>query len=366
MVRVVRRCSRVANSGVYSAELGGLLLDGCKEVGFPGLPGTFKLLSKLLGQSEPSRITLHYNTTEAFRAALRLVTGSLGAANPLTVLLTDCEYPGFAQTVRDELPHARRVTAAIRSKLWRLPPSIAGYHLVTMIEKVRPQVVLLSHVCRTTGVALPVFELIRHFRRILPATVWIIDGAQAVGNLELDAHDVSEADYYLGSAHKHLLSAVLGLCVHRARVSADRCNATIVRYDSTNPLRSVRSTIELKPLFAAAYAARSFLGDSSLVHNHTKALARDLADGLRRLIPLAVIPEPDGAIVSCRLAIGPAENYFRCLSARGVRLSLLPDSDMTYGLRFSIHANHGSGDVRRLLDFVNQAGKALGRKELAA
>ena len=68
---------------------------------------------------------------------------------------------------------------------------------------VKPRVVLVSHVIRTTGQVLSKRTL-RYFREANPCVLVIVDGSQAAGNVLVDADLLELCDFYISSGHKWL------------------------------------------------------------------------------------------------------------------------------------------------------------------
>jgi selenocysteine lyase/cysteine desulfurase len=68
---------------------------------------------------------------------------------------------------------------------------------------VKPRVVLVSHVVRTTGQML-LSHTLGYFREANPHVVVIVDGSQAAGNVVVDRDILSLCDFYISSGHKWL------------------------------------------------------------------------------------------------------------------------------------------------------------------
>lgn len=74
-------------------------------------------------------------------------------------------------------------------------------------------VVFLSHVCSSTGWVLPVEDICRKIKDHNPNITIVIDGAHAVGNIEVNISNLA-CDYYIFCGHKWLFgSPSLGILV---------------------------------------------------------------------------------------------------------------------------------------------------------
>ncbi len=100
-----------------------------------------------------------------------------------------CEKAG-ARLVRRELPLPLADPAAVVDAVW------AG---VTA----RTRVLMISHITSSSGVVLPVGELVRRARE--RGLLTFVDGAHAPGQIPVDL-DALGADFYTGNCHKWLLA----------------------------------------------------------------------------------------------------------------------------------------------------------------
>ena len=75
--------------------------------------------------------------------------------------------------------------------------------LVRAFNYVKPSVVFVSHLMRTTGQVLA-SETVRYFREANPRVIIVLDGSQAVGNIVIQHELLQYVDFYVGLGHKWL------------------------------------------------------------------------------------------------------------------------------------------------------------------
>jgi selenocysteine lyase/cysteine desulfurase len=149
-------------------------------------------------------VSLFANTTSALTRVLAQVQRGFADSRP-TLLATDLEYPGCVAAIND-CWNAPVVMARVAR---RLSEDIerADDHLHDALTRafnvLKPRVVLVSHVARTTGQMLSPRTL-RYFREANPRAVLIVDGSQAAGNVVVDADILDQCDFYISSGHKWL------------------------------------------------------------------------------------------------------------------------------------------------------------------
>lgn len=154
--------------------------------------------------STDRNVSLFANTTSALTRVLAQVQRSFADSRP-TLLTTDLEYPGCVAAINDSW-NAPVVMARVASELID-DVDHANEHLhnalVRAYNVVKPRVVLVSHVVRTTGQMLSPRTL-RYFREANPRVVIIVDGSQAAGNVVVDTSVLDQCDFYISSGHKWL------------------------------------------------------------------------------------------------------------------------------------------------------------------
>ncbi len=159
------------------------------------------------------------------------------------------------------------------------------------------KVVLLSHVSCIDGRRLPMTEAIALTRGA--GGIILIDGAQAVGQISVDLHQL-DADFYIGSGHKWLLgpSGIGYIHVQRERLAAfnphwlpemDRHKATAAALGeagTTNLAQRAGLQVALEQMLAIGQAT---------VTAHCTALAQRLRAGLQQLPNITLLGPTDAA-----------------------------------------------------------------------
>ena len=118
------------------------------------------------------------------------------------VLSTDHEYGALDRTWRF-------LCEKSGAKYIRQPIAVPINHADEVIDAVwsgvtdRTRVLFISHITSPTAIILPIRELIRRARE--RGILTIIDGAHAVGQIDLNLHDLG-ADFYSSNCHKWLMS----------------------------------------------------------------------------------------------------------------------------------------------------------------
>jgi selenocysteine lyase/cysteine desulfurase len=149
-------------------------------------------------------VSLFPNTTGALTRVLAQVQRSFTDSRP-TLLSTDLEYPGCVAAINDGW-NAPVVMVRLASGLIgeaRCSEQHLHDALTRAYNVVKPRVVLVSHIVRTTGQMLSP-QTLRYFREANPRVVIIVDGSQAAGNVVVNADVLQLCDFYISSGHKWL------------------------------------------------------------------------------------------------------------------------------------------------------------------
>lgn len=152
------------------------------------------------------KIDLFYNTTSAFTRVLSRIARDYAGSRP-TLLTTDLEYPACVAAIDDAWtgtgPVVMAQVAAGLTAASGSPDTYLHDILIRTCNVVKPRVVFLSHVMRTTGQVLSI-NTVRCLREANPRVLIIIDGSQAVGNVVVTDALLQEVDFYIASGHKWL------------------------------------------------------------------------------------------------------------------------------------------------------------------
>ena len=217
-------------------------------------------------------------------------------------------------------------------------------------------VVAVSHVLTTTGAALPVRELaaLAHARGAL----FVVDGAQAVGNLDVDV-GATGADAYAVSAHKWLL-APTGSGLLYVRRAARSMIAPTYLDEGFSAYTQCTGTTPLQTIAGLGYALAfvDALGGQAALRAHNAALYGVTYAALAKLPRVAILSAPpgsglDSALLSFALpACAPHGAVADGLAARGIVVKLLPDGEggtplVANALRVSHHVFNAAADMER-------------------
>ena len=178
-----------------------VLVEGKEPVDWTELVAVAKgYIGELLGHN-PRDVSLHHNTTAAFqRIVIRLRLYFEGLSPVL--LITDQEYPGLVALLDEQWP-GPIVMVSISDCIWNGDVDKARERLNLASRRYKPQVVLISHVSRSSGLFFR-DEWLSEMKECAPDALFILDGAQAVGNVELSGEVISRSDFYVFSGHKWL------------------------------------------------------------------------------------------------------------------------------------------------------------------
>lgn len=297
------------------------------------------------------------------------------------ILVTDCEFYGIYSKVAPPRYYADVVPIADKRKSQEVVAQVLA-HLGP-----ETKLLLISHVCYNTGVALPIAEIVRHVKAAQPHTVVLVDGAQAVGHLPVDVAELG-CDFYAGDAHKWLAGPdQTGFLYVRSKehlqAIAKDASSPFSVHPSLNKDKGSRSGAVAFALAALGDSLEPFLDRETLSRAH--AYACELAEQFRRRCVrelgafFRVYPSPEcegrTAIVSLVLETSNAagqviERLHEDLLAEGVHCALINRPPAAYGeqinippmLRFSFSVWNSEKDV----DIVVHKLGVLARRTLLA
>jgi isopenicillin-N epimerase len=107
----------------------------------------------------------------------------------------------------------------------------------------RTRVVFVSHVTSSTGLVLPVDEIVARARTL--GIVTVVDGAHAPAHVQLDVAALG-ADFYAGNAHKWLCAPKGAGFLHVRPEHQERVDAAIVSWGYDDPANSFSRRIEVQ------------------------------------------------------------------------------------------------------------------------
>lgn len=185
----------------------------------------------------------------------------------------------------------------------------------------RTRALCISHVTCTTGTVMPIKRLARLCRE--KDVVSVVDGAQVVGMIPVDLHDLG-CDFYAASGHKWLLGPKgTGMLYVRkdmlsrwrpiyAGAYADKVfSLDEAQFERLPAARSVEIGTRNASLIVGLGAAFDFLTalEMSAVARHGRALAQHLREKLRALDRIEILtpgaPESCASILTFEIKAGP-------------------------------------------------------------
>jgi len=156
------------------------------------------------GYEPQSHFNLFTNTTSALSRVLSRIDREYQGSSP-TLLTTDLEFAGCVAAIDDLWSGPVAIVQVASAVVGDQDDGDSQLHrgLVRAFNYVKPSVVFVSHVVRTTGQVLS-SETVRYFREANPRVIIVLDGSQAVGNIVVEHDLLRYVDFYIGSGHKWL------------------------------------------------------------------------------------------------------------------------------------------------------------------
>lgn len=219
-------------------------------------------------------ITLFMNTTSAFARILSQIDKDYAGSNA-TLLTTDLEYPGCVAAIDDSWS-GPVVMARVADRLLTNagdPDRLLHNALVRAYNFVKPRVVLVSHVMRTTGQAIST-KTLKYFREANPRVVVVLDGSQAIGNVVVTEEVLAEVDFYIASGHKWLCGMTTSGFVWQREPN---------RWKVADPGQSLAHDLQLGGAGNAAAWSSLIRSIDDMVQEHPKTRLRSIAHDNRAL-----------------------------------------------------------------------------------
>lgn len=317
-------------------------------------------LAKLFG-AEPGEIAITRSTTEA----INIVLGGIDWKPGDKIVTTNIEHGAGlvpAYVVRDR--YGVDVDIVDLSD---------GRHALRKLARAiddRTRLVSVSHVGFNTGMRLPLKEMASLSAE--RGTQLLVDGAQAVGALRVDLHDIG-CDYYAFPGHKWMLGpdATGGLYVRRDRIAglatsfAGNESAKTFDREGKVSFHADARRFEMCDFNAALIAgwikALDFMDEmgqdniESAIRGNVNYLKRRLAaiDGLRVVTPRAW--ERSAGLVSIEVERKKSETVFRRLLKKGIIARYTPAPSY---LRISVNYFNTRDEIDRLADELSLLSKS--------
>ena len=231
----------------------------------------------------------------------------------------------------------------------------------------RTRVVSVSHVLCTTGAVLPVRQIGELCRE--RGVISVVDGAQAVGMIPVDLHELG-CDFYAASGHKWMLGpkgtgvlyvrqSMLGLwrAPYVGAYSDDRFDLDEGVFEAIRAARSVEYGTRNVPLIEGLGAAIDFLSGLGMeaVAEYGQALAKRFRAEVTSIAPLAILTPDDKHCRASIVTIGAKNGVmdpWRWANAlrKRYRIRVRPVGEHGLcGLRISLHIFNSEQQVERLV-----------------
>jgi len=303
----------------------------------------------------PEEIIITRNTSEANN----LVSSGLDFKAGDEVLIFADNHPSNHNAWRD-----KAARAGFTVKILEQPNPHPGteYYVDVVTKAITPRTRLLSmtHVTSTVGDVLPVAELCRLARERNVLT--LVDGAQSFGVLDVDLGKI-QPDFYSGSAHKWPCGPRETGVLYVRQAVQERLFPTVIslyggavgasRRFEANGQRDEAAMIA----FGEAMALQKEIGPAR-IDARVRALARALADGLRKIdgVKVWTSPEPDraAAIVSFQPAALDIRRLNTALYEKDRIICATRGGADRGGLRFSPHFYNSIAEIDRTIDAIGR------------
>jgi selenocysteine lyase/cysteine desulfurase len=362
----VQACLQHCRQGPNDADTGLFLESGHASTSWNGIGGLYAGLSSFL-RIDPETITLHERTTAAIQFALEEVLETRYAASRPTLVTTDCEYPGIVDRLLLDLEARSRIRlrrVPIEERIWNGASQTEILEtLVSFCAREKPDIIVISHVAFSSGFVMDIAPAAAALRALNPEILIIVDGAQAIGNIEVAPEVFRSVEYYAACAHKWLLAPpTLGLLVRNMPLLSSRHGLAAFRKPSlphsSYPVVENRygPTMAYPPLFALNYVLHQEFGPLGMGHiaSHNHSLAQVLRREIPALCKDAVMVNTSGSIVSF-IWKDCVDTIQQRLGRRGIQCAAL---DVNWqgvparALRLSVHYFHSEHDVADLLSVL--------------
>jgi selenocysteine lyase/cysteine desulfurase len=361
--REVESAMGFTRNGPSNSQTIEFLRNGKNQVLWRGMGGFFGNLGELFEVS-PDYVTLHERTTDAMEFALSDACERLGVRKEITLLTTDAEYPSVGETLLSRLAERyplRILRASVQEAIWN---GESEHHIteriVQSLKSDRIDIVCCSHVIYSSGTVIDLNVLLDQSSDLSHKPVWIIDGAQAVGNIDLHSSALRRVEYYASCVHKWLMVPfTLGVLITQEGLLAGRCAGSLIR-KAGRPFSAYSQddfsgyTIQLEPYFAAnAIITEEWkrIGFKR-VRDHNRKLAEILRGELLNL----GMELPTSGVSSSIVVFTHGERtreFYDLLGRRGFMSGLLDIKSaqrISRAIRVCVHYYHSEDDV---LSFVN-------------
>ncbi len=258
--------------------------------------------------ADPGEVALTRNTTEG----MSFIANGLDLEAGDEVLCSFHEHPGGLEPWKIK---AKRHGVVVKELPFPIPASDPSEILNLFEDAITPRtrVISVSHLTFPTGCMLPVRELAALARP--RGVLTLIDGAHAIGMMDLDMHDLG-ADFYASSPYKWAGAPVGTGFLYMRRESQERVWPTVASMgwddDETGAKRYDRLSQRAGPLLLATMTALEFQNaiGRDRIEQRVRALAARLRERLRE-IPEVTLYTSDHPELCCGLTGFSLEGFDR-------------------------------------------------------
>lgn len=347
---------RLTETGPMSKQTLDYISRGAEGGLWRGNDAFIRLIAEVLGVGSET-IELHDRTTDAIQKAVDetlLRVGNL--SGPTRVLTTDNEYASVEKLLKDHAREGKIALDVVPVRELILKGASSVDVTAAILGQMNPGVeaVVMSHVTNDTGTVLDVPTIMAEADALRTGNpiVWIIDGAQAWGNVVIDPRILSRADYFATCGHKWLGGKpTLGVLMRKPHrgptILLSANNRSFSRLGDPRPSGTVN--IDAHVTLNAMLTEFKRIGFDAIA-SHNVELAGRLSDFLELEAGLRpVVSRPMSGIVCVRGELRRLEELHGRLKAHSVETTLFEEIQ---GLRFCCHYYHSEADVYGLVGRV--------------
>lgn len=367
-------CHRFMSGGPSHANTHEFINRGNEKTSWRGIETFFQNMSQLFNVP-PDDITLHDRTYDALEYTFEEIFSNIkpSTKNPITIVTTDSEYYRVKEELFPNLKSKYKVNIEeypLNSKLSSHDSSTSiTTEFINFCNNNNPKIIFCSHVLFSTGFILDIERIATEILKSNPHICIVIDGAQSLGNIDVNDSIFTKVSYYATSAHKWLLApASLGILIKNLKHLQDigfKHFRKPIRPHSFYPIKEERSgvTHSYDPYFGLnAIISKEFLPlKLKPISEHNLSLSKLLQKELVAIdIPYSNI-NSYSSIVTIHLDNLTRELHRR-LGTQGFISSLisldtnrLEDGYLmrnNYVIRFCNHYFHSEDDIYDLVENI--------------
>lgn len=342
-----------------------------KSSNFKGIQELFVQIKKILGKDIDHAIvnnmTFHDNTTDTINFVVSKIKDK---SQDGICIHTDGDYPSIKQIVNEEFREC--ITLKVEDKQLNhsfleekfIEELTAELNKIKEAEKYDYILLLLTHVFYKSGIVLNLEKVISSIEKHgIDNIIYVIDGAQAVGNIQIEKTILDKVHFYAFCGHKWLLSTPsIGVLIsnqsliEKTKLEFKNFVKTVRAYSSFNYNKNeLKSTINPNP-FISLYMSLIDMNKAGIanIQKHNEALANYFINNIKFFLKEVTVINTDtkGGIVTIHSEYAISLNKFLNKWNDDTSGYLLNDGKNL--IRFSFHYNMSINNVNRLLNSINE------------